>query len=388
MSLAEAVSRLAQHLSDWSSVGLNEAQTSQVVVLPVLQALGYDIWNPFEVAAQNHSGGGNAAYAPDFTVKPTDRTCFVVEVKALNKEFSPNDTTQAVNYVNALGRRWAILTNGKAWHFYDNQVPKPAAEKLELTVELRDPRAANYLERLLSRSVWVADNAEHALAAEVRAVSAEIRRHLELSEIEKKLRRELRAGFTADEKGLTRAVQLTLEPNERELAEESFTELTKRLLGVDPPVPVKPPKPEPEPKPQKVEQEDVFAAIIEGIRKTTPNQRGNRSSELQAWLGDTELEATSWRDINAGIVEAMLLLGCKKLVIDKGQIFPTNQSRAKSDGSLYPRHAYRQLSDETFLFLHYGANAHMRISRQMLKALEVPSRAMRVVYRGDTFDLP
>ena len=76
-----------------------------------------------------------------------------------------------MNYVNALGRRWAVLTNGKAWHFYDNQVPKPAAEKLELTVELRDARAAGYLERLLSRRVWDANDAEQALAAEVRAVS-------------------------------------------------------------------------------------------------------------------------------------------------------------------------------------------------------------------------
>lgn len=387
MSLAEAVSRLAQHLADWNSVGLNEAQTSQVVVLPVLQALGYDIWNPFEVAAQSHSGGGNAAYAPDFTVKLADRTCFVVEVKALSKEFSPNDTTQAVNYVNALGRRWAILTNGKAWHFYDNQVPKPAAEKLELTVELRDSRAANYLERLLSRSVWVAADAERTLAAEVRAISAEIRRHLELSEIEKKLRRELQAGFTADEKGLARAVQLTLEPNERELAEESLAELAKRLLGVDP-LPVKPPEPKPEPKPRKVEQEDVFAAIIEGMRKTTPNQRGNRSSELQAWLGDTELEATSWRDINSGIVEAMITLGRKDFASSRGYIFPTNQSRAKGDGTLYPTSAYRRLSDGDFLFLHDSANNHVQRSRRMLEELEVPPRTMRVVYRGDTFNLP
>jgi hypothetical protein len=45
--------------------------------------------------------------------------------------------------VNAVGRRWAVLTNGKAWHFYDNQVPKPAAEKLELTIELKDARATD-----------------------------------------------------------------------------------------------------------------------------------------------------------------------------------------------------------------------------------------------------
>ena len=385
MSLAETVARLAQNLAGWGSTGLNEAQTSQVVVLPVLQALGYDIWNPLEVAAQIHSGGNNAAYAPDFTLKLAGHICFVVEVKALNREFSANDTTQAVNYVNALGRRWAVLTNGKAWHFYDNQVPKPAAQKLELTVELRDARAAGYLERLLSRRIWEASDAEQALAAEVRAVSADIQRHLDLGKIEKKLQREMRAGFTADEKGLTRAIQLTLEPNERELAEESFGELAKRLLGIEP-VSVVPPQPKLEP----VEKSsvDVFAALIEGMHKTVPSQRNSRSSELRAWLGDTELPAANWRDINAGIVEAMMTLGRKSFVSSRGHIFPTNQSRAKNDGNLYPTTAYRQLSDGDFLFLNDSANSHIQRSRRMLEELNVPPRILRVTYRKETFFLP
>lgn len=382
MSLAETVSRLAQNLPAWGGTGLNEAQTSQVVVLPVLQALGYDIWNPLEVAAQIHSGGGNAAYAPDFTVKLAGRICFVVEVKALNREFSANDTTQAVNYVNALGRRWAVLTNGKAWHFYDNQVSKPAADKLELTVELRDARAAGYLGRLLSRRVWNAGDAEGALAAEVGAVKAEIQRHLDLGKIEEKLRRELQAGFTADEKGLARAVQLTLEPNERELAEESFDELAKRLLGIET-VSATPLQPQPEPVNNG---SDVFAVIIEGMRITTSSPQSQRSSELRAWLDNVELATGNWRDIHAGLVEALILLGRKDVV--QKRIYPTDQSRVKGDGSRYPKHAYRRLSDGDFLFLHDSASGHMEKSRRILEELGVPPGAMRIVYRGTTFNLP
>ena len=385
MSLAETVPRLAQNLADWTATGLNEAQTSQVVVLPVLQALGYDIWNPLEVAAQIHSGGGNAAYAPDFTVKLTDRICFIVEVKALNKGFLPNDTTQAVNYVNALGRRWAVLTNGKAWHFYDNQVPKPAAEKLELTVELRDARAAGYLERLLSRRVWEASDAAQALAAEVRAVSADIQRHLDLGKIEKKLQREMQAGFTADEKGLTRAIQLTLEPNERELAEESFGELVKRLLGIEP-ISVVPPQPKPEPVEKGLD--DVFAAIIEGMRITTSSPQSKHSSELQVWLGNEELPPRNWRDINAGIVEAMIFLDREDFLSSGSHIYPTNQSRVKGDGSLYPRHAFRQLSNGKFLFLAESASAHSQRSRRMLKELNVPAGTLRITYRETIIHLP
>jgi predicted type IV restriction endonuclease len=387
MSLESTLAKLSSSLSEWSQKGLNEAQTSQVIILPVLHALGFNIWDPHEVAAQIHSGGGNGAYAPDFTVELAGKLCFIIEVKALNREFSPNDTTQAVNYVNALGRRWAVLTNGKAWHFYDNQVPKPAADKLELTIELKDARAATYLARLLSRSVWEASDAEHHLTVEVQSISAEIRRRLKLSEVEEKLRNELREGFALDEKGLTKAIQLTLEPNERELAEGSFAELTKRLLGIDR-APKELPDPEPESTPEMVEQKDVLAAIIEGMRKTAPNQRGKRSSELQAWLGDTELQATSWRDINSGIVEAMIALGHEDFVVSKGYIYQTMQSRAKADGTLYPTSAYRQMSDGRFLFLHDSANSHVQRSRRMLEELQVPPRTVRVVYRGDTFYLP
>ena len=383
MSVENVLSRLAQSLLGWSKAGLNEAQTSQVIVLPTLRALGYDIWNPDEIAAQIHSGGGNAAYAPDFTVKLGGNICFILEIKALNKEFSHNDTVQAVNYANALGRRWAVLTNGKAWHFYDNQVSKPAADKLVLTVELKDPRAAAYLERLLSRSVWSVENAESSLVGEVQATSAEIRRHLKLSEIETKLRGELREGFTKDEKGLKKAMQLTLEPNERELAEASFTELAKHLLGID----AAPVTPEPESEPEKTAEQYVLAAITDGMRVTTSNTRSKHVWELRAWLGEVELPVKNWRDINAGIVEVMILLGRRDFVSSRGYVSPSDQ-RAKSDGSLYPKHAHRKLSDGSFLFLHTSANSHLQQSRKMLKELGVPPKTLHITYRDKTFYLP
>ena len=387
MTVENTLEKLSASLPEWSHKGLNEAQTSQVIVLRVFQALGYDIWNPLEVIAQSHSGGGSGAYAPDFTVCLHDTSCFVVEVKALEKDFSSNDRMQPVNYVNALGRRWTVLTNGKAWHFYDNRVDKPAADKLVLTVDLQDARAADYLKRLLSRKVWLEAEAEHNLAAEVQAVSREIRRHLQLGKIEDKLRDEMKTGLTADEQGLAKAIRLALEPNERELAEESFADLAERLLGIAT-VSVSLSKPEPEPEPAATEQKDIFAAIVEGVRKTAPNQRGNRSSDLQAWLGDTELKATSWRDINSGIVEAMIVLGRKSFVSSRGYISPNNQARVKGDGTLYPASAYRQLSDGDFLFLHDGASSHMQKSRHMLRELGVPYGTLRVCYREDTIYLP
>jgi hypothetical protein len=49
--------------------------------------------------------------------------------------------------------------------------------------------------------------------------------------------------------------------------------LAKRLLEIDT-VPIKPLTSDSELKSVVVEQKDVFAAIVEGMRKTSPNQRG------------------------------------------------------------------------------------------------------------------
>ncbi|MCP6313139.1 hypothetical protein NL444_27095, partial [Klebsiella pneumoniae] len=87
-------------------------QTRQVILLRILQALGWDIWNPEEVSAEKNSGGGGGAYIPDFTVALAGDNKYILEAKALGREFTENDKTQAVNYAGAIGLRWAVLSNG------------------------------------------------------------------------------------------------------------------------------------------------------------------------------------------------------------------------------------------------------------------------------------
>jgi predicted type IV restriction endonuclease len=52
-SLEEVVATLVKKLDRWR--GINEAQTSQVIILRLLKALGWDIWDPEEVKAQDSS---------------------------------------------------------------------------------------------------------------------------------------------------------------------------------------------------------------------------------------------------------------------------------------------------------------------------------------------
>lgn len=372
-----AFTRLSGQLPGWTRRGLNESQTSQAIVLPLLQELGFDIWDPYEVVAEDHSGGGSGGYCPDFTIKLEGTTTVIIEVKSLNKSFSANDETQAVNYVNALGRRWAVLTNGRAWHFYDNSLPRPATEKLVLTVDIQDEEAGRYLGQLLSRAFWLTEDAEKQLSERIEKVDEDIRKRHRLEEMEHKLRQELVEGFTKDSKGLQKAIQLTLEPNERELAEEAFDELALRLLSVDSYPPA-----------ELTDSTNLTEAITKGIAKTSPEMKNSRQTSLQAWINDKELPARNWRDIHSGLAEALILLKREKILEETGLLYSSNSERRKKNGEVYPAFEYRKLSSGKYLFLNASAKDHRRRSRQLLEQLNAPSGLIRVLYKDEEYFLP
>lgn len=63
MSLKNALTEILTHLSNWEKQGINEAQTRQVIILRILQQLGFNIWHPFEVIAEEITVSNN--YRPD-----------------------------------------------------------------------------------------------------------------------------------------------------------------------------------------------------------------------------------------------------------------------------------------------------------------------------------
>ena len=372
MSVEHVCRALKSSIKGWSQNGLNEAQTSQVIVLRLFEALGYNIWNPDEVFPENHSGGGSGGYKPDYSVYLDGQLRFIVEVKALNKEFNENDKVQAVNYVNAHGLRWAVLTNGREWYFFDNHVARPVQEKHKLTVDLQDNKAAVYLEKLLAKELWKDKGIERAFETLVQDIDADIRCRTKLSEVEKKLSKRLGQGFSNDRKGLETAVQYALEPNERELAEESLDELARRLLpSIN----------------ASVVSTDTESAVKEGIELTSSKKNSTQKSALRAWINGEELSATSWRDMNAGTVEALLLLSTDWSKEVK-HLYRTTEEHRKASGEPYKADAYRQMSNGYYLLLHASADAHQNRARRMLEAVGAPPKLIRIVYKNEEFFLP
>ncbi|WP_051913567.1 type I restriction enzyme HsdR N-terminal domain-containing protein [Thermus caliditerrae] len=199
--LSDVIQEIVDNLDRWK--GLNEAQTTQVIILRLLQALGWNIWNPEEVVAQDTSAKG---YRPDYILSVRRTPVLVLEVKGLDRTPNNEDRTQVVNYANAQNIRWAILTTGKQWEFFDNTLQAKAPEKRSLLFELDNPSAARYLERTLKRDLWEAKEASAKLARIVEEIRKEIETQQSLTRIEHKLRVALEEGYQRSEKGLRKAL--------------------------------------------------------------------------------------------------------------------------------------------------------------------------------------
>lgn len=119
MPTLQAFTNVISEIQQWfkSESSYSEAVVSQCVVLRILQAAGFDIWNPQEVTPQVTSETGKRA---DFLVN-TSGERFAFELKGKNIRLSPNDYEQAGMYAATANTRWAILTNGLKWSVIDTK---------------------------------------------------------------------------------------------------------------------------------------------------------------------------------------------------------------------------------------------------------------------------
>lgn len=371
MSLDRTLSEIRDDLVRWQQTGLNESQTIQAIVLPVLSELGWNQRNPFEIYPQKNSGGSAGGYIPDFTLVLNNQEKLLIEAKALGTNLSVH-RAQAVNYANSVGHRWVALTNGMDWEILDNVLQVPAQDKLALTIETSDEKANIYLQELMSKAFWVQSNARELFAEHVERIKLDIRKRLRLSEIERKLRAEIQEGFTHDTRGLKRAIELTLEANERELANQQFDELKTRILVSL------------HSNPFNVS--DVVAVLRECMNLVS--QHSSRSSDFEAVIQGLSLNISSWRDFHTGIAEAFLKMNMSENLEQITRTYSTVTERLKENGETYPESAYRPLSNGRWLYIHLSARDHTRICNDLLKRLSIPTRLVEIRFNSENISLP
>lgn len=131
-----------------------EEATKTALILPFLQTLGYDVFNPFEVVPEFVSDiGTKKGEKVDYVVLKEGANggpaepCMLIECKHWKQALTLHDN-QLLRYFHVTKARFGVLTNGVIYRFYtDLQEPNKMDEKPFLEINMLDLRD-NQIEEL------------------------------------------------------------------------------------------------------------------------------------------------------------------------------------------------------------------------------------------------
>lgn len=130
----------------------NSLQTEEAVknalILPFIQTLGYDVFNPFEVMPEFTCDiGTKKGEKIDYAIMKNGDPCILIECKHWNQELTLYDN-QLLRYFHVSTAKFGILTNGVVYKFFtDLEHPNKMDEKPFLEIDFADLRD-NQIEEL------------------------------------------------------------------------------------------------------------------------------------------------------------------------------------------------------------------------------------------------
>ncbi|WP_417808949.1 type I restriction endonuclease [Thioclava sp.] len=140
MGIETALKILADRISQHSATIGTEEAVKTSVVLPFLQALGYDVFNPAEVIPEFTADViGKKGEKVDYAIKIGDEIQILIECKALNSQLDKKHLAQLYRYFSVTKAKFAILTNGQVYEFYsDLEEPNKLDGKPFFTFDILD----------------------------------------------------------------------------------------------------------------------------------------------------------------------------------------------------------------------------------------------------------
>ena len=131
-----------------TSLAANETRTRQVLIDPLLMALGWDVTDPTSVELEYDVRGKRADYALLVDGEPVA----VIEAKRLGHQLVDDYTMQVMNYANTAGIEYMAVTNGDQWNMYS--VFERGAIEDRVIMELRIRDEPPHFSALRSLSLW------------------------------------------------------------------------------------------------------------------------------------------------------------------------------------------------------------------------------------------
>ena len=127
----------------------NETRTRQVLIDPMLRALGWDPEDPKSVKLEYKVGKERL----DYVLMGSDKPIAVIEAKVLGTLLDEQATKQALNYANMAGIPYMALTNGDHWRMLEVFRPTPIEDRVAL-MEFQLTQDELYVCALQALGLW------------------------------------------------------------------------------------------------------------------------------------------------------------------------------------------------------------------------------------------
>lgn len=138
MELETRIAELAKVVREHREVLLTEEAAKTALVMPFLQALGYNVFNPGEVVPEfTCDVGTKKGEKVDYAICEGGLVKMLIECKPANIELSVSHASQLFRYFATTDARVAVLTNGVVYKFYsDIDQPNKMDDKPFFTLQL------------------------------------------------------------------------------------------------------------------------------------------------------------------------------------------------------------------------------------------------------------
>lgn len=119
MNFKEQLEQLSQQVAERKSHIVNEEMTKQSLIIPFIQLLGYDIFNPLEVRPEYSADFAKKKGARvDYAIFNENDASIFIEAKTVSESLEKYNS-QLAYYFNATHQlKLAILTNGVEYYFF------------------------------------------------------------------------------------------------------------------------------------------------------------------------------------------------------------------------------------------------------------------------------
>lgn len=144
MDLIDQINQLGVQIRKQLEYIQTEEATKTALIMPFIQALGYNVFDPTEVVPEFVADVGiKKGEKIDYAIMRDGKPCLLIEAKACAVDLDSAHFSQLYRYFNTTEARFAILTNGIVYRFFtDLDKPNVMDDRHFLEFDMLDVKEA------------------------------------------------------------------------------------------------------------------------------------------------------------------------------------------------------------------------------------------------------